>query len=48
MLFGYREGRDDDDFGSGEMMMITCPEALMGLSAMVFNIIPSRDYPTSA
>ena len=30
------------------MISVTCPEALMGLSAMVFYIMRSRDYPTSA
>ena len=30
------------------MISVTCPEALMGLSAKVFNIMRSRDYPTSA
>ena len=27
---------------------VTCPKALMWLSAMVFYIVRSRDYPTSA
>ena len=30
------------------MISVTCPEALIGLSAMVFYIMRSRDYPTSA
>ena len=30
------------------MISVTCPEALMGLSAMVLYIMRSRDYPTSA
>ena len=31
-----------------KMISVTCPEALMGLSAMVLYIMRSRDYPTSA
>ena len=30
------------------MISVTCPEALMGLSAMVFYKMRSRDYPSSA
>ena len=30
------------------MVSVTCPEALMGLSAMVFYIMRSRDYPTGS
>ena len=38
---------DTSDSGV-KMISVTCPEALMGLSAMVIYIMGSREYPSSA